>query len=278
MKKLFMLCLLAMSLVMITSCKKVRFDESKGTIVIGLECDYAPFNWLEGEKTATNYPVDNVPGNYAEGYDVQIAKLIAEELGYTLVLKRITWDGLIEGLDAGSIDLIIAGMSPTEERKLSINFSNAYYETTHVVMTLANSRYANATTFADLSGAKVIGQKGTTYDDLAGQIVEKSGDGTHLPALNSVPLIVNALTSLTADATVLEEPVAKGLVSRNPNLTYFKLSEKFDLAESDTIVSVGIRKIDTALLEKVNAALAKISKEQRDALMLAAINAQPSEE
>ena len=60
MKKLFMCFILLLSLVMITSCKKVKFDESKGIIVIGLECDYAPFNWLETTQTATNYPVDNI--------------------------------------------------------------------------------------------------------------------------------------------------------------------------------------------------------------------------
>lgn len=277
MKKLFMLFLLLLSLTMITSCKKVKFDESKGILVVGLECDYAPFNWLETTKTDTNYPVENVSGSYAEGYDVQMAKLIAEKLGYKLVLKRIVWDGLIEGLDAGTIDLIIAGMSPTEERKLSINFSDAYYATRHVILTKNNSKFANAKTFAELAGANVVGQKGTTYDELAGQIASKSSNCTHLPALATVPLIVNAINSGVADLTVLEEPVAQGLVTRDPSLTYFKLNDEFDLDESDTIVSIGLRKIDEKLLEKVNNALSQISKETRDALMLQAINNQPVE-
>lgn len=277
MKKLFMCFILLFSLTMITSCKKVKFDESKGVIVIGLECDYAPFNWLETTQTETNYPVDNIPGSFAEGYDVQMAKLIAEKLGYKLVLKQIKWEGLIEGLDAGTIDLIIAGMSPTEERKLSINFSDAYYETKHVILTKANSKFANAKTFADLSGANVLGQKGTTYDELAGQIALKNKSTKHLPALDSVPLILNAINSGVADLTVLEEPVAQGVVARDSGLTYFKLTEEFDLDESDTIVSIGLRKTDEKLLDKVNKALAEISKETRDELMLQAINNQPAE-
>lgn len=278
MKKLLAIFLIAFSFFSLVGCKEVTFDESKGTIVVGLECDYAPFNWLETTKTDTNYPVQNVSGSYAEGYDVQMAKLIAEELGYELVLIRTVWEGLIEALDAGTIDLIIAGMSPTEDRKLSINFSNAYYETKHVILTKANSTYANAKTFADLAGAKVLGQKGTTYDTLVGQIATKSSNCTHLTPLGSVPLIVNAINSGVADLTVLEEPVAQGLVARDSSLTYFKLTEEFDLDESDTIVSIGLRKADEKLLDKVNAALAKISKEQRDTLMLAAINNQPVEE
>lgn len=278
MKKLLTLFLIIFCFFSLVGCKEVTFDESKGTIVVGLECDYAPFNWLETTKTDTNYPVENVLGAYAEGYDVQVAKLIADELGYNLVLVRTVWEGLIEALDAGTIDLIIAGMSPTEERKLSINFSDAYYETKHVILTKTNSKYANATTFADLAGANVLGQKGTTYDTLAGQIVEKSTNCTHLTPLSSVPLIINAINSGVADLTVLEEPVAQGLVARDSSLTYFKLSEEFDLNEADTIVSIGLRKSDTKLLNKVNEALSKITKEQRNTLMLAAINNQPVEE
>lgn len=278
MKRLLSLFLIMCCLLSLVGCKKVTFDESKGTIVVGLECDYAPFNWLETSKTATNYPVENVPGSYAEGYDVQMAKLIAAELGYELVLVRTVWDGLIEALGAGTIDLIIAGMSPTEERKISINFSDSYYETKHVILTKATSKYAGAKTFADLAGAKVVGQKGTTYNELAGQIANKSQNCTHQTPLASVPLIINSINTGVSDLTVLEEPVAKGLVARDSSLTYFTLDEKFDLDESDTIVSIGLRKADKKLLDKVNEALSKITKEQRDALMLAAINNQPSEE
>lgn len=278
MKKLLLALLFVLSISFLTGCNEVKFDESKGELVVGLECNYAPFNWLETKPTETNYPVANVEGGYADGYDVQMAKLIADELGYTLVLKRIVWDGLIEGLKAGSIDLIIAGMSPTEERKLSINFSEAYYETTHVILTKADSKFANAKTFADLAGAKAVGQKGTTYDDLAGQVVTKSGSGLHQPPLASVPEIINSIKSGVSDLTVLEKPVAEGLVEKDSELKYFQLNEKFDLDESDTIVSIGLRKSDDQLLEKVNAALAKISKETRDQLMSNAIKNQPTEE
>ena len=278
MKKLLLALTFVLCLTLLSGCKEVKFDESKGTIVVGLECNYAPFNWLETKETETNYPVANVEGCYADGYDVQMAKLIAAELGYTLVLQRVEWEGLIEGLKAGSIDLIIAGMSPTEERKLSINFSNSYYETTHVILTNADSKYASATTFADLAGSKAIGQKGTTYDTLAGQVVSKSGSGQHLTPLDEVPFIVNAIKTGVADLTVLEKPVAEGLVEKDSTLTYFTLSEKFDLDEADTVVSIGLRKADEELLEKVNAALAKISKETREELMNFAIANQPTTE
>lgn len=273
MKKIMYVCLLFLTVLSVTSCKKVKFDESKKTLVVGLECDYAPFNWLETTKSETNYPVENVSGGYAEGYDVQIAKAICKELGYTLVIKKISFDGLISALDSGAIDAIIAGMSPTDERKLSIQFSDAYYHTKHVLLCLKDSPYVTAKTFQQLSGAKVIGQLSTTYDTLAKQISQKNSNCTYLQGLETIPLIVNAIKSNVADITVLEEPVGKGLVSRDDNLTYFALDEAFDLNEADTIVSVGLRKIDTALCEKINQALANITQEMRDTYMETAVNA-----
>lgn len=89
----------------------------------------------------------------------KLLNFLCQELGYELVIKKIEWDGLVPALDAGTIDVIIAGMSPTEERKLSIDFTNAYYNTKHVILTTANSVFANATTFAQLNGARVVGQK-----------------------------------------------------------------------------------------------------------------------
>lgn len=279
MKRLLLVFILLLTICSLASCgNDVKFDETKGTLVVGLECNYPPFNWLETTKTDTNYPVENIPGSYVEGYDVQMAKLIAEDLGYELVLQSIVWEGLIEGLKAGTIDLIIAGMSPTEDRKISIDFTSAYYSTTHVIVTKVDSKFANAETFAELAGAKAIGQAGTIYNTLAGQVVEKTTGASHLNPLDSVPLIINAIKTGVADLTVLEEPVAVGICGADSSLTYFKLTEEFDVKEEDKIVSIGVRKADTSLREKVNTALAKISEETRQELMLNAINNQPSGE
>ena len=129
---------------------------------VGMECAYAPNNWQESEATDSNVPVENVAGTYAEGYDVQIAKAIAEGLGKELVIVKLSWDGLI--------DAIIAGMMDTAERRESINFSEPYRETTYGLMVLADSPYLNATSIQDFSGAAVLGQQGTALDDVIEQI------------------------------------------------------------------------------------------------------------
>lgn len=74
---------------------------------VGMECAYAPNNWQESEATDSNVPVENVAGTYAEGYDVQIAKAIAEGLGKELVIVKLSWDGLIDALNQGQIDAIV---------------------------------------------------------------------------------------------------------------------------------------------------------------------------
>ena len=132
---------------------------------VGMECAYAPNNWQESEATDSNVPVENVAGTYAEGYDVQIAKAIAEGLGKELVIVKLSWDGLIDALNQGQIDAIIAGMMDTAERRESINFSEPYRETTYGLMVLADSPYLNATSIQDFSGAAVLGQQGTALDD-----------------------------------------------------------------------------------------------------------------
>lgn len=273
MRKILLVLVLFFSMCLI-GCSEPTFDEESGVLRVGLECAYAPFNWTETEKTDSNVPISNASNMYADGYDVQIAKLIADDLGYELEIQMIEWDGLVIALKSGTIDLIIAGMSPTEERKESISFTNPYYTSTHVLVMKEASQYANAKTFNDLSGATIIGQANTVYDDLAVQINEKNANAKRATPLESVPLIINAINSDTSNKTitVLEEPVAKGIVASQEGYVYIQLEEQFELDEADKVVSIGVRKSDDKLLEKVNESLAKIQEATRQQLMENAVN------
>jgi len=276
-KTILIIAVFLLTIFTLTGCSKIKFDESKGELVIGLECEYAPFNWTETSKSNTNVEIYGQTGLYAEGYDIQMARKIADDLGYKLVIKKIAWDGLIPALESGDIDLIIAGMSPTEERKESIDFTKEYYRSTHVVIVKADSKYANATKFADFKGANVIGQKGTCFEELATQLATKAGATAQSP-LATVPLIINAILYSDTDVTVVEKPVALGVCTNNPSLKYIELDDKFEVDEADVIVSIGVRKADSKLCEKVNAALEKITTETREQLMLNAINNSPKED
>ncbi|MBQ6113495.1 MAG: transporter substrate-binding domain-containing protein, partial [Synergistaceae bacterium] len=88
---------------------------SKQVLRIGVECDYAPNNWEEKEPTDFNVPLSNFSGLYAEGYDIQMAKLVADKLNFNLEVKKIAWENLIPALQNGEIDAIFSGMLDTEE-------------------------------------------------------------------------------------------------------------------------------------------------------------------
>lgn len=274
MKKIILVLLLSLVLVL-TGCSKVKYDWDSKKIVVGLEAAYAPFNWLETEATATNHKLDGMNA-YVEGYDVQMAKLIAKDMGVDLVIKMVDWDGLIVSLESGMIDLIIAGMSPTEDRLKTINFTNSYYESEHVVVVSKTGAFKDATDINDFKNAKIIGQKGTLYDTIAAEIATL-GKGIHATPLATIPEIVNSLNTGVNDVTVVEKPVAISIVTNNPNLKYIKLTTPFTLEESDTIVSIGLRKIDNDLKDAINESLSRISLETREALMLNASTQAPGE-
>ena len=272
MKKLFVLMMLAVLGLFLSACGGVKFQESKGELVIGLECEYSPFNWTETTKSDENVEIYGQSGLYANGYDIQIARRIADDLGLKLVVKKIAWEGLIPALQSGDIDAIIAGMSPTEERKESINFSSPYYRSEHVVIVKDGGRFASATSFADFAGANVIGQKGTAYEDLANQLATRAGATAQAP-LGTVPLIISSILADSTDVTVVEKPVALGVCASNPGLKWIKLADEFEVDEADVVVSIGVRQVDTGLLAKINDALAKISDAERETLMVNAVNA-----
>ena len=242
-----------------------------GTLKIGMECAYAPNNWQESEATDSNVPVENVAGTYAEGYDVQIAKAIAEGLGKELVIVKLSWDGLIDALNQGQIDAIIAGMMDTAERRESINFSEPYRETTYGLMVLADSPYLNATSIQDFSGAAVLGQQGTALDD----VIEQIEGVDHLSPVGSVPDMISRLQQGTCDAIVINVENAQGYLASNPNfrLVTFDEGSGFTLPAKGSCV--GLRKSDNELLDQINTILSGIDDDARAAMWQAAVDGQP---
>ena len=266
MKKLFSLLFIALSLFVVAACNNEEPNDDRPTFTVGMECDYAPFNWTENTKSDTNHPIDGT-SLYAEGYDVQIAKKIADSLDRRLVIKAITWDGLIAALEAGQIDAIIAGMSDTEDRRLSVDFTTAYYKSTHVIVMEKDSKYVNGKTLADFVGANVVGQINTLYDSLIDQLTGVN----HMTPLEDVPTIITSITSKRADMTILEEPVAMGVVQTNPNLTYIKLENGFNVNDKDIEVAIAVGKGNSELNTLISNFLNTLTDEERTNIMETAI-------
>ncbi|MGL5978965.1 MAG: transporter substrate-binding domain-containing protein, partial [Erysipelotrichaceae bacterium] len=236
------------------------------------ECNYAPFNWTQVADSDTAVAISG-GGGYCDGYDIAIAQLIAESMDKELVVKKIAWEGLVLAVQAGDIDMIVAGMTDTEERRASIDFSDYYYASNMVMIVKSDSNYVDAQSLEDFAGAAVVGQKETFHDSIVDQIPSVN----HLVPLKSFPEMTVAVNSGAADAMVSELPVAQAIVATNPNLRIVEFAEGsgFVTDAEDVTVSVGLKKGNTELQTAINAALANISEAQRTELMNAAISRQP---
>ena len=122
--------------------------EGRQTLRVGMECNYAPFNWTDPESNENNVPIS--AGGYCDGYDVAIAKKIADSMDMDLEVVKMDWDSLIEGINNDIIDLVIAGMTATAERMEVIDFTDPYYESDMTIIVRADSEYANATSLEDV--------------------------------------------------------------------------------------------------------------------------------
>lgn len=240
-------------------------SKEKTVLRIGMECDYAPNNWQEDTTTDTNLPISNLSGFYAEGYDIQMSKLLAEKMDVDIEIIKLAWTGLIQALKEGQIDMIIAGMADTSERKESIAFSNTYSvrKTEYVLVVQSDSKYVNATSIQDFSGATVIGQINTFYDTAIDQI----NGVVHAPAAQDVPNMTSQLQEGLVDAIVLDEDTAESKYKGDDDYKILTFDEGKGFTIDMTGACVGIRLEDTTLLKNVNDALAQIDTATREKLM-----------
>lgn len=273
MKKKLGFILLAMMLALLSVFCISCSDKDDGVLKVGMECGYQPYNWTQQDDEGGAVPIYGKDGLYANGYDVKIAKKLAESLGMKLEIHAYKWDSLIPSVRSGSLDLIIAGMSPTAERKEKIDFSDAYYESNLVVVVRKDGEYANATKISELSGARIVAQAGTFHDEVVDQIPNVK----HQTALEDFPTMITALNSKTIDGYIAEEPGAEADCNANLNFTYLPFTNNgedgtgFKVEDmSNVTLAVGLKK-HSKLLSGVNEALKNISDDERDDLMLDSI-------
>lgn len=250
-----------------TGCQNKK-DDSK--LYVGMECGYAPFNYTQTDASNGAVKISNADG-YANGYDVMIAKKIAEALGKELVIVKYKFEALIPAVNAKSLDMIIAGMSPTAERKEAIDFSDAYYTSQLVIVVRKaeyEGKYANATKLADFNGAKIAAQIGTFHNDALQAQASQYGILPQTP-MDTFPALINALKTKAIDGYVAEEPGAKADCAANEELTYISLKNNdtgFSASPEDVQIAIGLIK-NSSIKDQINAALKKISAEERVRMM-----------
>ncbi|PLS15748.1 ABC transporter substrate-binding protein [Bacillus sp. M6-12] len=272
-KSSLFLVLLLSAMVVLAGCgsnKSVSGSSEDDTFKVGLEAGYAPFNWTQKDDSNGGVKIEGT-AEYAGGYDVEIAKKIADGLGKKLVIVKTEWDGLVPALTSGKIDAIIAGMSPTAERKKTIDFSDNYYKSQLIMVVKKGGKYEGATSIQDFKGAKVTGQLNTFHYSVIDQIKGVSKQ----TAMDNFPAMRVALESGTIDGYVSERPEGISASAANENFAMIEFKDGFKASEEDTNTAVGLKK-GSDLTKKINETLAKISDEERTALMDAAIKNQPA--
>ena len=274
-RKLFILPAVVGTLLSLSSCGTNPVGNDK--LVIGLECAYQPFNWSDTKQNEFNVKVSNKANLYVDGYDVQIAKILGQKLNMEVEFMQIDWLSLIPELEFGTINAVIAGMTDTEERRQTIDFTDEYYRSELVLVvkkSVADSyvEVLNSNDFTSLiSGQVVVSQTSTVTDDVINIFKDNHG-AIHANPVDSFALAATDVSNGSAFAMTAELPVAQSIVSSFSDLGIIHIEQSIlGETQSELGVSIGIQKGNTELQEKLNAALSKITTEQRVQLMTEAV-------
>ena len=253
-----------------------------GVLTIAMECAYAPYNWMQGDDSNGAVPISNVPGSYANGYDVMIGKKIAEANGWQLEVIQADWDSLVPGVQSGIYDAVIAGQSMTAERSEQVDFAGPYFYATIVCVTKKDSAFASAKSIADLSGGKCTAQIATIWYD---QCLPQIEGARVMTAAETAPAMLMALETGSVDFICTDMPTAQGAVAAYPDMTILDFSgTDGDFQFSDEVraenvnIGVSVMKGNTELKDKIDAVLSTITADDMNELMAQAIAIQPLSE
>ena len=209
----------------------------KPVLKVAADCAFVPFEFVD-------------ENNKIVGFDVDLAMAIGEAIGYEVQFLNLAWEGLIPSLLNKNIDMIASGMSITEERAKQVNFSDPYF--TSVLTIVVHKNNNDIKTLDDLAGKKVGVQINTTGDFAASEI-----DGAKVSRYNTVPETLQNIVLGIIDAAVIDMPVADAFFDANPNAPLKHVGK----VSEDDYFGLAIRKEDTELLAKVNAALKQLKED-----------------
>ena len=241
-----------------------------GKLRVGMEVAYPPYNWQTSEETDDTMPVEGLDGAYADGIDVYVAKKVAAAFGLEAVAVKLAWSGLIESLNAGQIDCIIAGMTPTDERRQSIDFTEPYFVGHYGLLVKKDSPYADAASFDDFAGASVLGQKDTLLDT----IIDDIPGVNHMTPVDSVPAQLSHVNQGACDAITYNVENREGLLNANPDLVAVQFDGSYQLFSTEATVNIGIKKGQDDVMKKLNDAIASMGAD--DSTWSAIIARQPA--
>ena len=278
---LFALCL-CLSLLAGCSTEQAGQEASStvltdNTLTVAMECVYAPYNWTQSNDENGAVPIKDSP-DYAYGYDVMMAKKIAEALDMDLEIVKLDWDSLVPAVQSGTVDCVIAGQSITSERLESVDFTTPYYYASIVTLVKADSAYAGAQGISDLAGATCTSQQNTIWYTVCLPQIE---DANILPAQETAPSMLVALNSGACDIVVTDRPTGQAALVAYPDFTLLDFGggdNDFQVSDEDINIGISMKKGNTALKDAINEVLATMTADDYNTMMDEAISVQPLSE
>ena len=272
---------LVMGLMVFTGCQtqqEAEGEDQTKVLRVGMECAYAPYNWAQADDSNGAVPISGST-EYAYGYDVMMAKFLAEKLGYELEIYQIDWDSLPVALQSNKIDCVIAGQSITSERLETVDFTTPYYYASIVGLTKSDSKYANATGVSELEGATCTSQINTVwYDTCLPQIK----NANILTAMEVASQMLVALDSGKTELVVTDMPTAMAATKVYDDFTILDFTnsetDNFEVSDEEINIGISVRKGNTELLNALNTALAELDTTDFEEMMNTAISVQPLSE
>ena len=250
-------------------------DTQAKVLRVGMECAYAPYNWAQSDDSNGAVPIHG-SSEYAYGYDVMMAKFLAEKMGYELEIHKIDWDSLPLAVMSDKIDCVIAGQSITAERLQTVDFTTPYYYASIVGLVNKDGAYANAQGIEDLAGATCTSQINTVWYDVCLPQIENANI---LPAMELTSAMLVALDSGKAELVVTDMPTAMAATQVYPNMTILDFTntsgDNFEVSEEEINIGISVKKGNVDLLAELNTALAELDVTDFEEMMNTAISVQP---
>lgn len=213
-------------------------NENTKPYKVGIDTTYPPFEFQEGDEY--------------KGIDVDLIRAIAKDQGFEIELEPMDFSGIIPAMQAGELDIAIAGMSITEDRKKVVDFSEPYFEAgLSLVVADGNS---DITSLEDLKGKTVAVKKGTTGADFAEQNKDKYG--YEIVQVNDSTSMFQEVANGTADALIEDYPVISYAIAQSD----LKLQVVGDRLNGDNYGIAVLKGENDELLKKINDGLAALKE------------------
>lgn len=246
MKKLFsIMCMLVLFAGVLAACGTSKEEsgngsegsggEEKKVLTMGTSAEYPPFEYIDTAKS------DEIIG-----IDVDIAKAVADKLGYEFKITDMDFAGLIQALQSGQVDFVLAAMSATEERKQSVDFSEIYYTSKHMIVSKKGSGIESV---EDLAGKAVGTQLGSIQESKAKELAEEVD--MKLDTRNRIPELIQEIKAGRFDAVIIEDTVASGYFEKDKDL------DGFTVEDADGGYAIAFPK-DSELTDEFNTALQEL--------------------